>query len=170
MKRRLYYMLRDVRSARSMLDELLLARVEIRRIHFCAKEGTLLPDMPEANSFQKTDLVHGAEVGILIGAVSGFIAAALFLLFPMDSVGARFIGFLVAIVGGAIFGSWVSGMAAVAIPNASLSPFLERIEQGEVLLIVDLPFHRVAEIEKMMESRHPEIDFGGRDPHIPIFP
>lgn len=170
MKRRLYYMLPDVPSARAMLDELLLARVEIGRIHFCAKEGSLPSDMPEANSFQKTDLVHGAEVGILIGAVSGLIAASLFLLFPLDSLESRLIGFMAAIGMGAFFGSWVSGMAAAAIPNSSLSRFQDQIAQGQVLLIVDLPYHRVAEIEDMMARRHPEVNFGGVDPHIPIFP
>ncbi|MFA9273924.1 MAG: hypothetical protein ACEQSE_03535 [Candidatus Aquirickettsiella gammari] len=168
MKRRLYYMLPDVRSARAMLDELLLARVEYRRIHFCAKEGSLLPDMPEANAFQKTDLVHGAEVGILIGAVSGFIAASLFLLFPLNSIEARVLGFLVSILMGAVLGSWISGINASAIPNASLAPFRERIERGQVLMIVDVPFHRVEEFETMIEKRHPEVDFGGVDPHIPI--
>jgi len=168
MKRRLYYMLPDVRSARAVLDELLLARVEYRRIHFCAKEGTLLADMPEANSMQKTDIVHGAEVGIVIGAVSGFIAASLFLLFPLETIEARIFGFLVAVLMGAVFGSWLSAKSAATIPNASLAPFRERIERGQVLLIVDVPFDRVAEIEKMMEKNHPEIDFGGVDPHIPI--
>ncbi|MES2049563.1 MAG: DUF1269 domain-containing protein, partial [Pseudomonadota bacterium] len=64
MKRRLYYMLPDIPSARSMLDELLLARVDERNLHFCAKEGTLPTDMPEANFLQKTDLIHGVEIGI----------------------------------------------------------------------------------------------------------
>ena len=75
MKRRLYYMLPDVPSARAMLDELLLARVEERNLHFYAKDGTLLPDMPEANCLQKTYLIHGAEVGVRIRALIGFICS-----------------------------------------------------------------------------------------------
>lgn len=170
MKRRLYYMLPDVPSARTMLDELLLARIEERHLHFYAKEGTLLPDMPEANFLQKTDLIHGVEIGILIGGISGFIAGALLLIFPPDGIELRILSLAVATVGGALFGSWASGMAAAAIPNSSLRRFHDGIEQGQVLLIVDVPFHRVTEIETLISTRHPEISFGGMEPHIPIFP
>ena len=37
MRKRLYYMLPDIHSARQMLDEMLLMRVEERHIHFLAK-------------------------------------------------------------------------------------------------------------------------------------
>lgn len=170
MKRRLYYMLPDVPSARAMLDELLLARVEERYMHFYAKEGALPAGMPEANFFQKTDLVHGVGVGILIGAASGLIAGSLLLIFPPEDIAMRAIALLASALGGAVFGSWVSGMAAAAIPNSRLKPFRDGIGRGQVLLIVDLPLRRVAEIEEMIARRHPEISFGGMEPHIPVFP
>lgn len=170
MKRRLYFMLPDVPNARAMFNELLLARVEERHMHFCAREGTLPADMPEANFFQKSDLIHGMEVGMVIGALSGLLAGAALLLFPPEGIELRTIALLVAALGGAIFGSWVSGMAAAAIPSSRLKPFSAGIEQGQVLLIIDLPLRRVAEIEAMIEKRHPEISFGGMDAHVPAFP
>jgi len=57
-KRRLYFLLPDIDSAREMLNEMLLARIEERRIHFLAKRGTLPPELPEATVLQKTDIVH----------------------------------------------------------------------------------------------------------------
>lgn len=170
MRRRLYFMLPDVPSARAMLDELLLARIEERYIHFHAKDGTLLPDMPEANFLQKTDLVHGAEVGMVIGGLSGLLAGSLLLIFPPEGLELRTIALLVAGFGGALFGAWASGMAAAAIPSSRLKPFTEGIEQGKVLLIIDLPMRRVKEIEEMIAKRHPEIKFGGVEAHIPAFP
>lgn len=170
MRRRLYYMLPDIPSARAMLDELLLARIEERHMHFCAKEGTLPADMPEANSFQKTDMVHGAEIGMMIGGVSGLLAGSLLLIFPPEGLELRTLALLVSGVGGAIFGSWASGMAAAAIPSSRLKPFRDGIERGQVLLMVDVPFRRVAEIEEMVTKRHPEINFCGMEAHIPVFP
>jgi hypothetical protein len=163
-------MLPDVGSARAMLDELLLARIEEKYMHFYAKEGTLLPDMPEANFFQKTDLIHGAEVGMVIGGLSVLLAGALLLMFPLEGLELRTVALLVAGIGGALFGSWASGMAAAAIPNSRLKPFEAGIERGQVLLIIDLPLRRVTEIEELIAKRHPEIKFGGVEPHIPAFP
>ena len=55
MTHRLYFVLPDVASARQLADDLLLARVEDRRMHFLAKRGTELGALHEASHFQKTD-------------------------------------------------------------------------------------------------------------------
>ena len=170
MRRRLYYMLPNVPSARAMLDELLLARIEERRMHFMAKEGSLPADMPDANFLQKTDLVHGAQMGMMIGACAGLIAGTLLVLFPPEGLTLQTIAILIAGIGGALFGGWASGMNAAAVPNSRLAAFTERIEQGQVLLIIDLPLHKVHTIEALIADRHPEIAFGGVEPHMPAFP
>jgi len=71
---------------------------------------------------------------------------------------------------GALFGAWVSGMAGAAIPNSRLKAFVAEVENGGVLLIVDLPLRRTKEIEELITKRHPEIRFCGVEPHIPAFP
>jgi hypothetical protein len=76
MRRRLYFIMPDVASARKMMDDLLLARVEERHIHFLAKRGTPMDGLHEANHLQKTDLVHGAQVGLALGALLGFVLGA----------------------------------------------------------------------------------------------
>jgi hypothetical protein len=170
MRRRLYFMLPDIAHARAMLDELLLARVEERHMHFCAKEGTLPADMPEANFLQQTDIIHGVGIGAIIGAISGLIAGLLLLMFPPDGLELRVAALVIAALCGALFGSWASGMAAAAIPSSRLVPFREDIARGQVLLIIDLPLRRVTEIEELILRRHPEVNFGGVEPHIPVFP
>ena len=170
MRRRLYYLLPSVNSARAMLDELLLARVEERHMHFMANEGTLLPDMPDASFLQKTDLVHGAQLGMLIGGLAGLGAGIFLVLFPPDGLTLRAVAILIAALGGALFGGWASGMNAAAIPNSRLAPFMDRISAGQVLLIIDLRPRRVKEIEQMIEKRHPEVSFGGAEPPMVAFP
>lgn len=169
MRRRLYFVLPDVPSARAMLDELLLARIEERYIHFMAKDS-LPNDMPEANFFQKTDLIHGMELGMVVGAGTGLLAGGLLLAFPPEGLEMRTIALLVAGLGGALFGSWVSGMAAAAIPNSRLKPFATEIESGKVLLIVDVPLSKVTMTEELIASKHPGYRYGGVEPHIPAFP
>jgi hypothetical protein len=170
MRRRLYFMLPDIPSARALLDELLLKRIEERHMHFMAREGSLPSDMPDANFLHKTDLVHGAQMGLMVGGGAGLIAGVLLVMFPPEGLTLQTFAILVAGLGGALFGAWASGMNAAAVPNSRLSQFAERIQSGQVLLIIDLPLSRVKEIEDLIEERHPEITFGGQDAHIPAFP
>ncbi|HEX9172672.1 MAG TPA: DUF1269 domain-containing protein [Telluria sp.] len=170
MRHRLYFMLPDIPSARALLDELLLKRIEIRHIHFMAAEGTLPPDMPDANIRQKTDLVHGAQTGMMIGGAVGLLVGALLVVFPPEGLSLQTIAILIAGIGGALFGAWASGMNAAAVPNSRLAQFTQRIAQGQVLLIVDVPHSRIREIEDLVTSRHPEVSFGGEEPHVPVFP
>ncbi len=170
MRRRLYFMLPSVMSARAMLDELLLARVEERYIHFLARDGSLLPDMPEVNFLQKTDLIPGMEIGMVAGAASGVLIGLLLLIFPPEGLQLSTLALLGAGVGGAMFGTWVSGMASAAIPSSRLQPFMPEIEAGKVLMILDLPLSQCAKIEDMVAERHPETRFGGMEAHVPAFP
>jgi hypothetical protein len=170
MRHRLYFMLPDVPSARTLLDALLLARIEERYMHFYAKDGALPSDMPEASFVQKTDLVHGLESGMLIGGGVGLLAGSLLVMFPPEGIHLQMIAILIAAFGGAMLGGWASGMVAAAIPNSRLRAFQPGIEQGQVLLIVDVPLQRVREIEDLVAQRHPSVKFGGEEPHIPVFP
>lgn len=170
MRHRLYFMLPDVPSAHTLLDALLLARIEEKYMHFYGKEGALLPDMPEASFLQKTDLVHGLETGSLIGAGTGLLVGILLVMFPQEGLHLQMIAILAAALGGALFGGWASAMAAAAIPNSRLASFQPEIERGKVLLIVDVPLKRVREIEDLVAQRHPAVKFGGEEPHVPVFP
>ena len=71
MRRRLYFLLPDVESARRTADDLLLARVEDRHMHFLARRGTDLAELHEAGYLIKTDFLHGAGVGLGLGAQAG---------------------------------------------------------------------------------------------------
>jgi len=169
MRRRLYFMLPDIPSARAMLDEMLLARIEIRHIRFMARDA-LPADMPDVSFLQKTDLVHGAQLGVVIGAVVGLGAGIFLSMFPVEGMTMRTAAILLVTLGGALFGGWASGMNAAAVPNTRLEQFAPRIAQGQVLMIADVPVGRVEEIEGMIEKRHPEISFGGMEPPMLAFP
>ncbi|HYX62835.1 MAG TPA: DUF1269 domain-containing protein, partial [Burkholderiales bacterium] len=77
MRRRLYFLLPDVLSAKHTADDLLLARVEDRRMHFLAKRGTDLGELHEAGYAIKTDLARGAGLGLVLGAIGGALLGSL---------------------------------------------------------------------------------------------
>ena len=73
MRRRLYFVLPDLPSARKTMDDLLLARIEERHIHFLARPGMPMDGLHECNVLQSTDLVHGAQTGLIAGAALGCV-------------------------------------------------------------------------------------------------
>jgi hypothetical protein len=170
MRRRIYYVLPNIAAARAMLDELLLARIEERHIHFMAREGTLPKDMPDCSFVIKTDLIHGAQLGVVIGGIVGFLAGVLLVLMPPEGLTMRTAAILLMALGGALFGAWASGMNACAIPNKKLEKYADRIQNGEVLMMVDVPLRRIREIEDMIAARHPDFSFGGEEPPMLAFP
>jgi hypothetical protein len=170
MRRRLYFVLPDIECARAMLNDLLLARIECRYIHFLSKRDSLPPDLPEANVLQKTDIVHGAQMGVVIGGAVGAAAGGLLVFFPPEGATLMLMTVLVAAIGGAAFGAWASSMVASSVPNSRLKAFERDMEDGKVLMMVDVPMSRVREICDTIAKRHPEALSGGFEPTIPAFP
>jgi hypothetical protein len=125
--------------------------------------------MPEATLMQKTDVVHGAHVGIAIGGVAGAFGGLLVVLFPPGGVTLQLVTVLVAALIGAFLGAWLSSMAATAVPNSQLARFRADIEAGKVLMMVDLPLRRVAEISELVARHHPEAVAGGFEANL-VFP
>ncbi len=170
MKRRLYFTLPDVRTARQAVDELLLARIEARHMHVLAKEGTGLEGLPEANVLQTSDFVHGLELGLIVGGATGVVAgAAAMLVQPLGLATGGALVLAVALAGAAI-GAWVSSMIGSSVPNTRLRAFEKDLEAGRILLMVDVPPERVEEVQRLIKKHHPEAGDHGREPTIPAFP
>lgn len=170
MRERLFFMLPDCQSARRMLDEMLLLRIEERHLHFLAKRGTLPNDMPEATVLQKTDIVHGAQMGLAIGGVAGTLGGVLVVLFPPGGVSLQLVTILITALLGGIFGAWVSSMVATQVPNSKLKAFHADIDRGKVLMMVDVPFAKIQTIREHVAQRHPEAEFGGMEPVVMALP
>jgi hypothetical protein len=63
---------------------------------------------------------------------------------------------LIGMLAGAPLGAWVASMVGAAVPNSRLKQFQTDLELGRVLMMVDVPLRRVAEIAELVASRHPE--------------
>ncbi len=170
MRRRLYFVLPHILSARQTMNDLLLARVEEKHIHCIARRDVPLTGLHEANVLQKTDVVHGAELGLVMGAAGGAVLGVFLIMFPPHGVDMQMITLLISALFGALFGAWVSSLAAAGIPNSRLHAFAQDIADGKILMMVDVPLHKVEAIRSLVEKRHPEAAQGGIEPTIPAFP
>lgn len=173
MNRRLYFVLPDVKSSRSMMRDLLLASLSAKRIHFLASPSTQLGDLPEATVSERTELVDGWVIGMglgaLLGAAIGFLAAWI-PLWPYSNPSPIIIVLIGGIVGFIGGGLW-AGMVASHVPNHRIKPYKDQIAEGKVLMILLVPFYRTKEIRKLVAKKHPEAVYGGTWPtdHV-IFP
>lgn len=170
MRRRLYFTVPNVASARRIRDELLLARIEDAHIHALAKDEIPLAGLHEASILQKTDFVHGAETGLAVGGGIGILAGLVAVFFPPAGVDLQLVTILLTALIGAAFGAWVASMVASALPNSRLRAFESAIAAGHVLMMVDAPAGRVDEIRRRVAAHHPEATNSGVEPTIPAFP
>jgi hypothetical protein len=166
--RRLYFLLPDLGVTHTVVDELLLARVDERHIHIIAKEGTPLGDLPEASLIQKSDFVPAMERGVAMGGATGVVAGLAALAFPGVVIGG---GALLAMgLAGAGMGAWLGGMIGMDVENTHIRQFENAIQSGEILILVDVPKDRVNSIQDLIKKHHPDVDFEGTEPTIPAFP
>ena len=156
MRRRLYFVLPDVESAQRTADDLLLARVEDRHMRFLARRGTALDPLHEAGYLDKTDIAHGAAVGLALGGVIGALTGALVVAYPPEGTNPQLVAVLIGMLIGAPLGGWMASMAGAAVPNSRLRQFQADMETGRLLMMVDVPYRRVDEITDLVVSRHPD--------------
>ena len=170
MRLRMYVTLPDLASAKRLADDLLLARIEDRHMHFLARRGTDLGELHEASYLQKTDTVHGGFVGLVCGGLMGIIVGLLLVNYPPGRVSLELVAVLVAAIVGATLGTWVASMVGMQVPNSRLKAFDHDIEEGKILLMLDVPAARYEGVREIIARTHPEAADGGNEPTVPAFP
>ncbi len=171
MKQRIYWLLPDLASAERAMTDLLEAGMETRRIHFSGRDGLDMTGLHAANVLQTSDVLDAAHRGLVLGAITGtgagFIGA---FYFPIVGDGPQWeIAALLVLLGG-IVGAWSSSMIGISIPSPRLERFQSAIDQGQILLMVDVhPSHAQA-VASLLNAAHPEAHFEGAEGLAPAMP
>jgi hypothetical protein len=163
--RRIYFLVPDLGTTHKIVDELRSKGIEDRHIHILAKRDTPLEDLPEAGVTLKTDFIPALERGVALGGTTGLLAGL---------VGLRSAGFAIAggpilgiIMAGATIGSLMGGLAGMNSGNSRLRKYEEAIEQGELLVLLDIPKDQIEGISNLIAKHHPEAVFEGIEPLLP---
>ena len=167
MHRRLYILVPTLNEAEKIADELLLKRICIHHIHAITKEGQDLGTLPQATLIQRLDILHSLLIGAAIGGVIGIIAGLI--VFGMLNVPLGG-GLLATTLIGAVLGAFFSSMMGLMLPNVHLKHFRGALDEGQYLLMIDVPKERVAEFENLIKVAHPQAIYKGIEPTIPGFP
>jgi hypothetical protein len=136
-----------------------------------AREDVDLSGLHAATVLQTSDVTRAAEMGLIVGAGIGALLGALAAVhYPIVGYEPQWgMAAILAVVGG-LFGLWTSTMIGISIPSKRLQRFAADIENGKILLMVDVPMWRVEQIEERLRTLHPEAKLEGTEPDIPAFP
>jgi len=157
MLRRLFFLFPDTEHAQIVVNELIERGIHTRYIHAIAK-GVDLKSLPEATERQKTDTTFRLEWFIWNANLMLFVVALI--AFVSSLMSAEFLWLAVSSL--VMLVTFIAGKQfVVRVPDVHLTEFTDALSHGEVLLMIDVPGRRVAEIEDFVHHRHPEACVGG---------
>mgnify|MGYP001827952126 CR=1 FL=1 len=162
--RRLYCLLKDAATCSEVVHVLVESGLSERLIHALAREGTDLEGIRKATQMQTTEIGHGLSVGLGIGGLAGMLGGLLALSFPPAGLVLTGGNVLFATTAaGAGFGSLVAVLLSSQVLHHSLNAYRKLILQGQILLILDIPTHRIAMTSDLIESISPSAEIGLAD-------
>src|SRR5262245_25606560 len=106
MRRRLYFVLPDLGFAIRTANDLPLARIACKYMHFIGRDGMSLGQLHEASVAQTSDLRHSLVVGSALGAVVGLLLGAYLMIMPPDGLDLGVGTLIGCTIFGGMFGSW----------------------------------------------------------------
>ena len=118
------------------------ARVEYRQMHFLGPRNMPMGELHEASFLQKSDVRHALFLGSGLGIVGGMVLGLYLKLTPIGSYTFDVGTLILCTIGGGLFGVWASTLIGVSTPNTQLKPFEKDIEDGKILMMVDVPVSR----------------------------
>lgn len=157
MLRRLYFLFPDEKHAQRVVDELVNNNIPEHRIH-ALTQGVELKTLPKATERQTKDTAFRIEwaiwnINLLIFAVALLALIATLITGETLWSAVALTVMLVTFIAGEQF--------VIYLPDVHLTEFTDALSHGEILLMVDVPKNRVAEIEHFVHHKHPEAIIGG---------
>jgi hypothetical protein len=158
MLQRLYFTTPDAASARRLVADLVASGIDRTALHAVRAAAPLPDDLPRATAAQQRDTMAHIERILWAGLLALFFIALAGLVVAL--LGGSRIGTAVTVL--VMAASFVAGaLYAVRVPSTSLDELRGALAHGEIVLLVDVPRARVAEVETVVERRHPETVAGG---------
>lgn len=153
MKRRLFFLLPDIKHARQLVFELNQLGIDQSAMHVVARDDIDYTGLPKSTSLQKRDEIYKLEQIVWNTNLALFATTLFFTLYFLltDSP-------LAALIPAALMlSSFAAGCFFTSkVPDTHLSEFETAISHGEILLVVHTPKQHVKTLEKFVHHQHPE--------------
>lgn len=167
--KRLCFLSPDTAHARQVVADLKQSGIPEQQIYALAKYGTEMDDLPDAGP-EGDDFLAAYERGLALGGTAGFLVGLTALAFPPTGivVGGGLV-LLVSLLGAGV-GGLLTGIAGASFPSSRLQAFEQAIEQGQVLVMVDVPKNAVVQYEALIKQQDPAVTVEGVEPPPTLIP
>lgn len=138
--RRLYYLIDDLPTTEKLVQALRERGMAEGSYHVLAydDDGVVRRHLHNATIWQRRDLVHWGERGLMLGLLVGTVFALWLALAKPLGVGLSWLafGFVIALI--TAFGTWVGGFIGISHENYKVEPFHDDLQAGRCLLMIDV--------------------------------
>ncbi|MCG6900146.1 MAG: general stress protein [Gammaproteobacteria bacterium] len=157
MKRRLYFLLPDRAQAFQVIEQLNKSGIKSENIHALSERNTQLSDLPTSTLRQVKDTASRLE-GILWNAnlISFLMALCTFVAMILTMNWSWWL--LIPVV--TLVANFLAGLTICTVSNTQLGEFQDALDQGEILLMVDVTASRAAKVMAAVDYQPPETTFG----------
>lgn len=167
--KRLCFLSPDIEHARKVIADFKSHGIPEKHIYTLAKTDSDLEELPDAGP-ESDDFLNAYERGIAIGGTTGLFAGLAAMAFP--PAGLTLGGGFVLLMG--LFGAGVSGMltgiAGAAFSNTRLKEFEDAIENGQILVMADVPKAEVEKYQALIKKLDPAVSVEGIEPEPHLLP
>lgn len=157
MLRRLYFLFPDENHTQKLVDELTSWNIPKSRIHAISR-GDKTGNLPAATERQKNDTAYHIEKILWCSNLILFGLALTILVVSLFNAEWLWFGLAITVM---LITFFIGQQFVMRIPDDHLSEFTDALSHGEILLMVDVPLHRVTEIKGYVQHQYPEATGGG---------
>ncbi len=151
MYRRLFFLFPSIAEARKAVQDLIQEDISIKQMHSLSRPGVDLEGLPISAPNQRRDM-HAKIEDSLWNFNLGIFFIALFVLI-VSFISANY--FLVVISLLVMLATYAIGYYYLTKPTIHLSGFHAAFQHNEILLMVDVPKNKVAQIEQIIHNKNP---------------
>lgn len=163
--KRLYFLVPDIDTTTRLVSELREIDIKDADISIVGKDHHALEQahLHEGGAFASSDFSHAVARGIALGGTTGLLAGIAAVTFP--PAGLVFGGGAILGMGlfGAGCGAWASSLIGISVPERGVKRYEAAIEQGQLLMLVDVPRWQVESVCAVIRSHHPEVEISAYD-------
>jgi hypothetical protein len=155
MKERQFFFAKNVQAVKRIVEDLKEFGLTEEDLHVIAREDISLEPLPEPDLQHRSDVVDAAKRGAATGGAIGLIGSIIAVTVPAAGLTLGGGAILAGTALGSALGTWFSTLVGVSVPNQDVEEYRDRIERGELMIIVDCEPQQQAGLAAMLSSRHP---------------